>query len=632
MRTSLLIVVAASVCLALATRLAWLMVGQGGALHERSLGQRMRAVPVMAARGEILDRAGRVLATSRTVFAAYAVPAEVADAALAARALSPVLDRPAAVLERRLRRRVALVYLGRQLSDAQARRVRALALPGVGLVAETRRVYPYGPLAAEVVGFTGIDGQGLAGLELSFNQYLKGRNGSIRVEYDARNRRMPEAHTAYRPPVPGDTVVTTLDIGLQEMADEALAQAMANTGARSGLVLMMDVETGAIRALAVAPSFDPAHYADYAPVRWRDPAVSDTYPPGSTFKPITAAAALEAGVVTPDTGFYDPGFVRIDGRTIRCWKGGGHGAETLRTVIRNSCNVGVAEVGLRLGTARFYRYLARFGLTGRTGVALPGEARAILPRAASVRPVDLAVMAFGQTLALTPLEVADAIAAIANGGRLLRPEIVQEILSPTGRVLYRAKPEVRGRPVSARVAAAVRAMMEDVVLHGSGRTARLEGYRVAGKTGTSQVVVNGRYEPGQYIASFVGYGPLPNPSLLCLVVVDRPQGAHYGGQVAAPVFQEIMARALPYLGFVPAVRTKPGKLPEAVPAVAGESPGQALARLAAVGIRTRRVGPPGPVVLGTLPAAGALSNGTVVDLFEGDQGASAHRPRKAPVS
>lgn len=624
---------AACACLVLTGRLGWLIVVHGGDLHDRSLGQRMRTIPVQAPRGEILDRAGRVLATSKTVYAAYAVPAEVTEPVAAAQALAPILARSAGFLQQRLRQRAALVYLRRQLGASQAQAVRRLRLAGIGLAPEVRRVYPYGALAAEIVGFTGIDAQGLAGLELSYNRYLQGVNGAIRVEYDARNRRIPQARTTYQPARPGDTVVTTIDVGLQEMAQEALAQALAASGARSGVVLMMGVRTGAILALAVSPSFDPTRYADYAPVRWKDPAVSDTYPPGSTFKPITAASALEAGVVSPDTGFYDPGFVRIDGRVIRCWKGGGHGSQTLRAVIRNSCNVGVAEVGLRLGTERFYHYLGRFGLTGRTGIDLPGEALAILPRASSVKPVDLAVMAFGQTLAVTPIQIADAIAAIANGGRLMRPRVVSEILSPRGKVIRRVRPELQGRPIRPAVAAEVRSMMEDVVLHGSGKNARLPGYRVAGKTGTSQVVVNGRYEPGQYIASFVGYGPLPDPAVLCLVVIDRPQGEHFGGQVAAPVFGRLMARALPYLGIAPDVPEGAGKLPQAVPEVRGESSTEALARLRKAGIAARRVGNAGAVVRATQPAAGLPVGAGPVLVFEGPSPPkAAHRPTAAPVS
>jgi stage V sporulation protein D (sporulation-specific penicillin-binding protein) len=631
-RISLLVVLAACACLALTARLAWLMMARGEDLHARSLDERMRTVPVMAPRGEILDRAGRVLATSATVYAAYAVPAEVRRPARAAAALAPILDRPSAVVLARLRRRVALSWLARSLTDAQAAAVRHLGIGGVGLAPQVRRVYPYGSLLAEVIGFAGVDAQGLAGLELSYNRELQGRAGAIRVEYDARNQRIPQARTAYEPARSGDTLVTTLDVGLQEIAQEALRQAMANTGATSGLVLMTDVRTGGILALALAPSFDPANYARYAPVRWKDAAVSDTYPPGSTFKPITAAAALAAGVVTPRSGFYDPGFLRVDGRAIRCWKAGGHGPQSLAKVIQNSCNVGVAEIGLRLGTERFYRYLARFGLTGRTGVDLPGEARAILPRAADVKPVDLAVMAFGQTLALTPIQVVDAIGAIADGGRLLRPHLVSEVLSPTGRVLRTVPTEVLGRPISAAVAGTVAAMMENVTLYGSGKKAQVAGYRVAGKTGTSQVVVNGRYEPGQYIASFVGFAPLPDPRVLCLVVIDRPQGEHYGGQVAAPVFAQVMARALPYLGIAPNAPARAGKLPRVVPAVAGESPGEAFARLRAAGLRARRVGPVGARVAATLPAAGTVAANGRVLVFEGPRPVAAHRPEMAPVS
>lgn len=630
LRTAFAVAAAAAACLALTLRLGWLMMARGGRLSERSFDQRMRTIPVLAPRGAILDRAGRVLAGSITAYAAYAVPAEVEGAARTAARLAAVLERPADGLSRRLSRRVALVWLARRLTAAQAAAVRRLALPGVGLVPEARRVYPYGPLAAEVVGFVGSEGQGLAGLELSYDRYLRGRDGAIRVEYDARNRRLPRARTSVEEPRPGDTLVTTLDVGVQEMAQEELDRAVAETGARAGLVLVMDVRTGGILALAASPTFDPGAYDRYAPSRWRDPAVSDTYPPGSTFKPITVASALDAGVVTPDSGFFDPGFLRVDGRDIRCWRAGGHGPETLRVVLRNSCNVALGEIGLRLGTGRFYRYLARFGLTSRTGVDLPGEARAIVPREADVKPVDLAVMSFGQTLTVTALELASAIAAIANGGHLVRPHVGAELLSPEGRPLRRLAFPPRGEPVRPAVAAAVASMMEDVVLNGSGKRAQVPGYRLAGKTGTSQVVVGGRYEPGQYIASFVGFGPVPRPQVLCLVVIDRPQGAHYGGEVAAPVFARVMARALPYLGIPPAASARAGKLPPVVPQVAGESPVRAAARLRAAGLTPRRAGKAGAVVVGTWPPAGETAPGGRVLVFDGP--GPPHRSRTRSVS
>lgn len=612
----MLVAVAAAVCMILSGRLAWLMLAHGTDLHARSLGQRMRTVPVIAPRGLILDRAGRVMAESVTVYAAYAVPAEVRDRAQAAALLAPILDRSASYLEKRLKQRVALIWLRRQLTTEQASAVRRLDLSGIGLAPEVKRVYPYGPVASEVVGFSGIDQQGLAGVEMSYDKYLKGTNGAIRVEYDARNRRIPQARTTYQPAVPGDSVVLTLDAGLQEMAQEALRQAMADSGAQKGLILMMDVHTGGILALAASPSFDPSAYAKYSPVRWKNPAVSDTYPPGSTFKPITAASALQAGVVTPDTGFYDPGFFRVDGRAIKCWKAGGHGSETMRTVLQNSCNVALGEIGLRLGTQRFYQYLGKFGITGVTGVDLPGEAKAILPREKNVKPVDLAVMSFGQTLALTPIQEADAIAAIANGGTLVRPHIVQEVLSPQGRVVERLKTDVMGHPIDAKVAAEIRSYMVAVVLRGSGKPAKVPGYSVAGKTGTSQVVSNGRYEPGQYIASFIGYGPMPNPQVVCLVVIDHPQGAHYGGQVAAPVFARLMARAFPYLGYKPSNPKAAGKLPQVVPQVDGEPSQEAMAKLRHAGFAVRRVGPPGAVVAATMPQAGEIATDGRVEVYE----------------
>jgi stage V sporulation protein D (sporulation-specific penicillin-binding protein) len=628
-RTAFLVLCTGLALALLGGRLLWLQVGHGTRLRERALEERMREVPLLAPRGYILDRAGRILAESETVYSAYAVPGEVRRPREEAQALSPVVDLPVPLLVRRLRQRSALVWIRRRLTAAQASQLRRLDLPGVGLAPQARRIYPYGPLAAQVLGFAGADNQGLAGVELSYNRVLAGKPGDIRVEYDASNRRLPRARAEYRPPAMGDSVVLTLDMGLEEMAAQDLARAMADTQSQRGLVLAMDVDTGAILALAAQPSFDPQDYGRYPPSLWRDPAVSDTYPPGSTFKPVTAAAALAAGVVTPTSPFYDPGFVRIDGRAIRCWKAGGHGSETFTQVVENSCNVGFAEVGLRLGTERFYAYLKSFGLLGRTGVDLPGEAKGIFPPASAVKPVDLAVMSFGQTLTLTPLQLAAAIASIANGGHRVRPHVVMEILTPQGKVVRPPAAPSLGEAVPPAVAREVAAMMEGVVTQGTGKNGQVPGYRVAGKTGTSQVVVNGRYEPGQYISSFVGFAPMPRPRILCLVILDRPVGAYYGGQVAAPVFARFMAQALPYLGFVPSASPAGSRaLPLApVPRVEGERSAAALAALRRRGFSVRVVGSPGPWAVATLPGPGERAPGGQVLLFEG-QGRMAVQGRR----
>lgn len=632
-RTAGVFVAGGLACLALLGRLAWLDTAHGVDLHNRAVGERMREVPLMAPRGYILDRAGRVLAASKTVYAAYAVPAEVRDKSRVAPEVARILDAPEQTVLKRLRQHVALVWLKKGLTAAQSSAIRALAVKGIALAPQVKRVYPYGSLASDVVGFTGIDNQGLGGVELTYEADLKGKNGDIRVEYDAKNQRIENAHTDYVAPTAGDSLVLTLDMGLQTMAEEDLRQAVAESGSQSGMVLSMDVKTGGILALAVDPSFDPNQYGRYDVERWRNEALSDTYPPGSTFKPVTAAAALAEGVVTADTPFYDPGFVRVDGRSIRCWKAGGHGSETFTTVVHNSCNVGFVETGLRLGTKRFYLYLKKFGILNRTGIDLPGEAKGIVLPSRLVKPVDLAVMSFGQTLTVTPLQLADAVAAIANGGELERPHVVSEIVNPQGHVVKRIGAEPEHRAVSSAVANEVAAMMEGVVSQGTGKNGQVPGYLVAGKTGTSQLLVNGRYEPGQYIASFIGFGPMPNPQVLTLVILDRPSGVYYGGQVAAPVFARFMARALPYLGAMPTepvrkVRAEESQLPlQTVPRLQGESSARALAALSSLGFHVRVVGAAAPVVVSTLPAPGERAQDGQVLVFEGKPSPDvAHRP------
>ncbi len=531
----------------------------GQNLLEKALRVRLRAVPVQAPRGAILDREGRVLATSLGGFGIYGVPAQISDKVGAARTLSGILDTPAAGLLSRLGQSAAVVWLKRHASSALVLRVRKAGLPGIGVVPEAKRFYPGGTLASQVIGFAGSDNQGLEGIELSADRYLTGKAGAVRVEMDALNRQMPWAVHTYTPPVPGDTVVLSLDAHLQLIAERAARQAQDATGAAGVSILIMNPKSGGILALANRPAYNPNTYWEYPPKDWRDPVVSDTFPPGSTFKPITLAAALQEKVVNANSRFYDPGYTKVTGIPIRCWKDGGHGSVDLAQVVANSCNVGFVAMGEKLGTPTFYRYLRAFGLLNRSGVDLPGETRSIYPPEKNVRPVDLAVMAFGQTLAVTPLQLLTAICAIANGGEMVRPHVIREVLSPVGKVVKPPGREMIRRVLSPGVAKEVTSLLVGVMA-GTGKKAAVPGYVLAGKTGTAQAVVNGRYVEGQYIANFVGFGPVPNPRLAVLVVIHRPVGEYYGGQIAAPVFARVMEEALNYLKIKPnvPVATKTG--------------------------------------------------------------------------
>ncbi len=598
--------------LGLIARLTWIQVVQGERWSAQSLRQRLRLVPVQAPRGEIVDDRGRVLATSVSADSVYAIPAQVVDARAEGGEVARMLGVPAERVIALMRSKRSVVWLARHADPTKALAIRREGLAGVGIVPDVRRREVYGSTAAQVLGIVGIDNQGLEGVELAYDRALRGRPGGIGIEVDARNRALPFPRSQYIPPTPGARVQLTLDLNLQRMAQNEIDAAVRATGSRAGLILMTDPRTGGIRALAQWPTYDPNRYPAYPASARRNLAVSDDVPPGSTFKPITLAAALDTGKVTSRSSFYDPGFVRVQGRTIHCWRHGGHGAEDLAAVVANSCNVGFVELGLKLGVASFYQYLRRFNLLSRTGVDLPGEASSIVPPEKEVQPVDLAAMAFGQTLALTPLQLVAAVGAVADGGVFHQPHVVRSVAASGGSpVPFRARSR---RVVSAGAAREAVRLMEGVVDRGTGKNARVPGYRVAGKTGTAQAVINGHYVQGRYLSSFIGFGPLPHPDLLTLVELYEPSGEYYGGQIAAPVFSRLMSQAFGAVGDPPQLPPPPvARIPE----LKGLTAERALRRLQERGLRGRVLGPAGPVV-GTLPLSGAqVPRGSEVLVFTG---------------
>lgn len=599
------------VCMALFVRLGYVTLLSGPELAKAGLEARLRSIPLLPPRGDIVDAEGHVLASSRASESVYAIPAQVSDPDAAAAALAPVLGVPSGRLEHLLGLHRSVVWLKRRASPAETVAIRTLALPGVGVVTGSRRDYPYGSLASFVLGYTGVDDQGLDGLELVYDRELRGQPGAIRVELDARNRPIPRAREYFKPPVKGGTLKLTLSLPIERIAAREAEQALQETQAVGTAVIVMDVKTGGIVALAAAPSFDPNRYQRYPQGLRRDWVVSDTFPPGSTFKIVTAAAALETGVATLDSRFYDPGFAVVNGVRLRCWKAGGHGAVDFVEVVHRSCNVGFVDLGLRLGTERFYAYLRRFHLLAPTGVDLPGEAAGIVPPKARVTPVDLATMAFGQTLSLTPLQLLSAVAAVADGGVWNRPHIMQAFLSPHGKVLRQWS--VKGERVLApQVARQLAGVLGGVVAEGTGQKGQVVGYRLAGKTGTAQAVINGRYVEGKYVASFVGFGPLPDPKFAVLVLINQPQGLYYGGQIAAPVFARVMGQILSVTDTPPDPSLT--GLTEA-PDLVGMTVRRALAALKAAGLRARTVGG-GEEVSGQFPAPGTvLQRGAQVLLF-----------------
>ncbi len=577
-------------------------------LRQRARVAHLRGVPLAPPRGEILDSLGYVLAGSHHIYSAYAVPVQVPAPEEEAQILAQLLGQPADRVLARLRRRLGFVWLKRHLSEAQVASLRAqrAGLPGVFLVPESTRTYPEGALAGTVLGFTGVDDQGLAGLELTYNRQLTGRKGYILREFDVAGRPVPHASATLDPPLAGNNLVTTLDHNIQWMAEQAAEAALVQHGARRAMVLVMEPKTGGILALAEHPGVNPNHYKSYRAEAYRDEVISDAIPPGSIFKPMTLAAALQSRVVGLGAGFFCPGFRMVLGRRINCWRKAGHGPESLGAVVRNSCNVGFMDLGLKLGIDRFYEYMHRFRVMGPTHVDLPGEARGIMPNKGRATILDLAVMAFGQTLTVTPVALLNAVSAIANGGYLKIPHVGERIMAPDGRVLRQLYTGSGTRILDPWAAEAVQRMMTAVVAEGTGKLAQVPGFRVAGKTGTAQKVVGGRVVEGVYISSFVGFGPVPNPRVAVLCSVDEPKGAYFGGQVAAPVVGRLLRQIFRYWGLVPTnprERPRPGT-PALVPNLVNLPPEQARQDAQAFGFPVRIEGY-GPVVKDQSVAYGA---------------------------
>jgi len=599
--------------LSLVGRLGWLQFVRGEELRSGALELRMRKVPVEARRGIIYDRNGRELALSINVESVYATPLQVKNPEETARKLAEILEmKPEDILER-LQRSSAFEWIKRKIDNEKAKKVRALGLKGIYLTMESQRFYPKKNLASHVLGIAGIDSQGLEGLEVVYDQELRGTPGSIIVEYDARGREMPQAVQRYIPPVDGNNLVLTIDEVIQYIAERDLEKAMVSTQAKQGSVIVLDPKTGEVLALANRPDYDPNRYNDYPAKDRRNFSISDTYPPGSTFKVITAAAALEEGVTSLEDRYYCSGEIKVGSETIHCWKSDGHGSESFLEVIQNSCNIGFVNAGLRLGKDKFYKYVEAFGLTKPTGIDLPGEAKGIMLPPERMKTIDLAVMSFGQTLTVTPIQLVTAVAAVANGGVLMQPHLVKEIRRPDGSLVRSIPPTEVRRVLSPQTAKDLRQAMEQVVVKGTGKAAYLPGYSVAGKTGTAQKVIGRTIAPGKYIASFVGFAPADDPKVAVLVVLDEPVGNYYGGQIAAPLFASVVEDVLHYLE-VPTRELPPPKGSDSsagkkeaevtVPNIVNLTVEQAQKQLAEQGLGLEVTGD-GPVILYQTPAAGS---------------------------
>jgi cell division protein FtsI (penicillin-binding protein 3) len=533
-------------------RLAILQVSQAGDLRARATDQRLRTVLLPAQRGEIRDRSGGRLALSVPAMDVYADPRYVVDAWAAATRLSPLIGEPVAAIASKLTTDTTFVYLARQVELEVAEQIEDLQLPGVGLLEVSKRIYPSGPVAAQVVGFVGVDGDGLAGLELEYQHLLAGTPGERMQELDPSGKPIVGGVNVVRAPVPGATVMTTIDRELQFEAQAALEEAVANQGARGGTVIVMDPRSGDILAMASYPWFDPNAFDEAPPATYRNRAVTDMFEPGSTNKVITAAAALQEGVLPLDQRLPVAWTMKVGEFTIH--DSHPHGVERmmLGDIIAESSNIGAVYVANRVGASDMATYLSRFGLGAETGVDFPGEASGITVPFYRWDDVILATTAYGQGIAATPLQMASVFATIANDGRWVQPRLLRATIDADG-VRHEAPPSPTRRVVSVETARTVSGMLAFAVDHGTGTNARIAGYQVAGKTGTSRIPLRDQpgYEVGQYIASFIGYLPAGDPQVVVAAILDRPaQG--YGGLAAAPLFQRIARAAIAQLRIEPA--------------------------------------------------------------------------------
>lgn len=543
-------------------RLIFLQFFQSSWLAENAVDQRVREIPVEAKRGIIFDRNGRELAVSVSSASVYAIPAEITNAEETAAKLAAILNLDNSSLTNKLKKRQAFTWIKRKIDNETAGKLQTLNLPGIGITQEGRRYYPNDAVASHILGFTGIDSQGLDGVEITFDSYLKGRPGSIVIEYDGRGREIPLANHRYVAPVEGNNLYLTIDLVIQQIAEREAERVMRENQAQAATIIVMKPGTGEILALANKPDYDPNHFADYSPKLWRNIAISNAYEPGSTFKIITSSAVLGDKVVRLKDRFFDPGEVEVQGRTIHCWKHGGHGSQSFEEVVQNSCNVGFVNVGLKLGADAFYRYIDNFGFGKPTGIDLPGEAKGIMIDKAKIKPINIATMAIGQSIAVTPMQLISAVSAVANDGILLRPQIVREVKDKAGTMIRSFQPDTVKKILEPEVSRELKGILEKVVENGTGRNAFLEGFHVAGKTGTAQKVGGGGYAAGKYVASFVGFAPADHPQVAVLVIIDEPTGMYYGGQIAAPVFGAVVKDVLPYLKVTPefpASETAPAK-------------------------------------------------------------------------
>ncbi len=606
--------------LALVARLFVLQILRGEELQRRAQRQWTSESVIAPRRGSILDRNGVPLAVSATAYTACASPRQVSDPRAFARVIAPVLG----LEEDEIVRKVSdtgkgSVILKRKLSRDTAQAVKTLCaqykaseknlLSGLYLEEDSSRYYPMGSFATQLLGLTTIDGVGQAGLEQSLQKYLAGRSGTLLSEVDGKGRALAYGAQEYIEAVDGGDVTLTIDYVIQSYVEQAAREALSVNNARGVRVVAMDPRTGEILAMCTKPDYDPndppRNDVSALTALMRNRVVTDAYEPGSTFKILTSSIALDLGLTNVNEGFYCSGKITVDGSTVRCW-GRPHGAETMRQGLQNSCNPVFVELGLRIGADRFYDYLDAFGIGSLTGIDVSGESAGIRIPRERVKRVDMARIGFGQSIAVTPIQLIAAASAAVNGGRLMKPYVVKEIRDADGELVEQNRPTVVSRPISEATSATMRSLLEGVVREGGGRNAYIEGYHIGGKTGTAQVYVDGVVSSSTHIGSFIGFAPIDDPRIALLVIVDEAdKSPDFGSVTAAPFARDILEKTLAYLGVAKDAATGEPLRDVPVPDVTGLTVKEAAARLKEAGLQYT-LGGAGARVVDQLPAPGAL--------------------------
>lgn len=531
-------------------RTIYLMVFQSAYYSKMARDVHERERDIKAERGLILDRNGNVLAGNKPVCTISVIHNQITDKDKVVKKLSELLNLPKEEVSKRVEKVSSIERIRNNVDKEIADQVKALNLDGVKVDEDYKRYYPYGMLASKVLGFTGADNQGIIGLEVKYEDVLKGKNGKILTVTDAKGREIEKEGERLDEPIRGNTLKTTIDYNIQSFADNLARQVMEAKEAEGVSIIVMRPDNGEIYAMVDVPEFDlntpfdGAKSQDELNAMWRNRCISDTYEPGSAFKIFTASCALENNITTAAEPFYCPGYVVVEDRKIKCHKTNGHGSETFETGIMNSCNPVFVTVGLRIGADTFYDTFEKYGLMKKTGVDLPGEAGTIMHKKSAIGQVELATMSFGQSFQITPIQLCTMVSSVINGGNRITPHFAMEAQSVSGNEITTFQYPVEAGIVTKETSETMKGLLEKVVAEGGGAKGQVPGFRIGGKTATSQTLPR---NSGRYISSFVGFAPADDPKVLALCIIYTPKGIYYGGQIAAPVVSRLFQNILPYL-------------------------------------------------------------------------------------